>query len=377
MPENSRLQFLLCGGMTALMASTACLGQVRVIERQAAPEDTVIVTRPGGSRTVTMTRQAPPADKVESREIRIERKIVNGEETIDLWIDGKKVDVESMEDVHRILGEGDQRDVDVRFFDGPTLNSGGNRVVTVGPRRFHVEGAAPFDAVTGFNSENLRFGGLEGFAPPKSMLGVHLEPISNDLRAYLDLEEGAGVRIATVVADSPASEAGCEAGDIIIAAKIGSKTFDSVRIDELREAIGESDPETKIKLTVLRKGKKKEISAKLGEWSAAAFPMNFDAEVLDSPFEGQIDIDPDLFKGRNFELQLAPKLENHLLQIQPRLHELQLDGHRLLRESMPNHDQMMQLMEQQMQKMQEMLDQLREQQQQLRQQVEESSTPEA
>ncbi len=92
-------------------------------------------------------------------------------------------------------------------------------------------------------------------------LGVTLSDIDEDEAKDAGLRKKSGVRVLQVMDDSAAEEAGIEAGDIIT-------RFDGRKIDdaaELVEAVGEKEVGDKVKVQVMRDGKKKTFACTLGE----------------------------------------------------------------------------------------------------------------
>ncbi|GEM_PF-4315677 len=363
MPTDSGVQLLFSTGASVLLTLAACSTQAQVDEQKDRSTETVVVTQPSESRAVTrvVTLGEPPEG--EAQVVRIERKRTDGDEQIELWINGKKVDVKDAEGLEKALG-----DLNIQFFeesegdeDGPDahvfqVQPGGVQFRSLGQA---FPGVAPTQNGMAWTS-------------PKSMLGVQLAPISDDLREYLDLDGGAGVRIDSVVEDSPAAKAGLKPKDIIVGARIGSENHDSITIDELRQAIAKSEPETKVTLTVLRQGDKKKITATLAKWEAQPFG-------LAGGGENQIELlSPEFFSGRRLQLENIPELKEKFLMIEPQLRELRIDSNGLLKDqSLPSAEELMKRMDEQMKKVEEMLKQLQQQQIQLRQQVEKSPEPEA
>ena len=94
-----------------------------------------------------------------------------------------------------------------------------------------------------------------------TFLGVHCEDISDQLRDYFKVKSGGGVLISEVLKDSPAETSGLKAGDILIS--INDKeiwdTFDLTR------TVNQHEPEEKIIIKVVRKGRVKKIKVTLGE----------------------------------------------------------------------------------------------------------------
>ncbi len=338
-----------------------------------AQSRTYTLSRPSAqARTFVLTRQAgqdPVAS--ESQEIRIERKVVDGEEEVRLWINGKEIDVETMEDAQKAIDEaGAQVDVDVQFF-GPEQQHVWRRL-QVKPEDFQFELGREMPGFEGFELAVPEFDTtqLTTLNPPRSMLGVHLEPISDDLREYLDLPEGAGVRLGSVVEDSPAAKAGLQKGDIVVAVQIGSEAHDGIAVEKFREIIGQAEPGTEVTLTCLRKGERRTTTVTLAKWDGALLgSVTLPHGLQGAPGEGlQLDVEPRLFRNRQ---------DNRIIEIRPRMHEIPKDAQEIIRRAMPDHSEMMRMMEEQLKQMQKMLDDLRLRQEELRQELKPANESEA
>jgi biopolymer transport protein ExbD/membrane-associated protease RseP (regulator of RpoE activity) len=92
-------------------------------------------------------------------------------------------------------------------------------------------------------------------------LGVSLGRVSKPLAAQLGLEKGEGVLVVGVADDSPAAKAGLAENDVIV------RVDDQVVLaeEQFRKLIGHSEPGMVVTLHVIRKGKRQELTAKLGE----------------------------------------------------------------------------------------------------------------
>ncbi len=95
----------------------------------------------------------------------------------------------------------------------------------------------------------------------KAFMGVHCEDISDQLREYFKVKSDGGVLISEIVDDSPAESSGLKAGDIIIAIN-DDEIWDSY---DLTRKVQEYDPEEKVTVKVVRKGRVKKINVTLGE----------------------------------------------------------------------------------------------------------------
>jgi serine protease Do len=97
-------------------------------------------------------------------------------------------------------------------------------------------------------------------------LGIRLEEVTPELAMYYDLKDAKGVIVSTVTKDSAAEKAGLKDKDILI--KIDGKMVEDAM--SFRNSIAFMPPGTKVKLTVIRKGKEKTLTAILDARSARA-----------------------------------------------------------------------------------------------------------
>ncbi|HUH38378.1 MAG TPA: DegQ family serine endoprotease [Spongiibacteraceae bacterium] len=96
----------------------------------------------------------------------------------------------------------------------------------------------------------------------RGQLGVVIQDLTPDLAAAFDIDKHQrGVLIAEVQKDSAADKAGMKAGDVVIS--IDGKPVESAAA--LRNAVGVRRIGDKLRLTVLREGKTREIKARIGE----------------------------------------------------------------------------------------------------------------
>lgn len=98
------------------------------------------------------------------------------------------------------------------------------------------------------NLQIQRFGGGS-----KYVIGVHCMPISDALRAHIDIEEGVGLVVTNEpVADSPAAGAGIQRHDILIYADQTRLSQTNNLSDAIKTAAQENQP---LSITLQRKGK--------------------------------------------------------------------------------------------------------------------------
>ena len=116
----------------------------------------------------------------------------------------------------------------------------------------------------------------------RGWLGVHIQPVTDDIAASLGLEDPEGAIIARVQPESPAASAGLEAGDIIIA--VDRAPVEDAR--SLSRMIAAIDAGTAATLTVWRDGQAVELSASIAN---AASAVEASAETTGTDEAGRLD----------------------------------------------------------------------------------------
>ena len=141
--------------------------------------------------------------------------------------------------------------------------------------------------------EIIKKGGVE-----HGWLGVYLRGLDKDLKEELKTEKGAVV--TRVVDDSPAEEAGIEEDDAII--EYGGKKVADV--ENLSTLVKETKPGKKVKVTVLRDGKRKTLVAKIGKrtWQEVFRPLEL-LPFIKEPLEKYPYFDEEKLKEELRELQ--------------------------------------------------------------------------
>jgi len=92
-------------------------------------------------------------------------------------------------------------------------------------------------------------------------LGITMQDIDAELAEALDLSEGAGVLVNSVIDDSPADKAGLADGDVIV-------TFAGKEIEDtgdLSRAVRKTQPGDEIEVEVLRDGERRIIAVTVGK----------------------------------------------------------------------------------------------------------------
>jgi serine protease Do len=92
-------------------------------------------------------------------------------------------------------------------------------------------------------------------------LGVQTEEVTRDNFAKYGLRDVRGVAIEKVIEGSPAEKAGLQAGDVIV--RLNNEEITSVR--KLTRLLGEISPDHSVRVTVIRGGSEREITATLGK----------------------------------------------------------------------------------------------------------------
>ncbi len=126
----------------------------------------------------------------------------------------------------------------------------------------------------------------------RGYLGVVLQPLTEDLAKEFKLEGDKGALVGDVTKGSPAQAAGVQNGDVVVA--VDGKNVDGVR--ELQTVVAAKPPGTDVNLKLLRDGKEKSVTVKLGERPgkgdlAKAEPGDAEPDVLDGVTVADIDAD--------------------------------------------------------------------------------------
>nr|WP_322992578.1 DegQ family serine endoprotease [Limnohabitans sp.] len=109
-------------------------------------------------------------------------------------------------------------------------------------------------------SEQLRTSGRVS----RGRIGVQIAPVTKEVAESIGLGKAQGVLVRGVEEGSPAEKAGIEAGDIIT-------RFDGKAIDkpaDLPRAVGNTNPGSKVNISVFRRGSVKEMSITVAEIEA-------------------------------------------------------------------------------------------------------------
>ncbi|HUU24692.1 MAG TPA: Do family serine endopeptidase [Methyloceanibacter sp.] len=99
----------------------------------------------------------------------------------------------------------------------------------------------------------------------RGWLGVVIQNVNDDIADSIGLSESKGAMITKVTEDGPASKEDIKAGDVIVEVN-GANVEDS---RDLARKIAELDPDTSVKLSIVRYGDKREVDMKLGAFPSA------------------------------------------------------------------------------------------------------------
>lgn len=203
-------------------------------------------------------------------------------------------------------------------------------------------------AVEAFGNSDV----LTAIPAAKYFIGVHCQPANDTLRAQLGLEEGAGIVVQEVTADSPAAAAGLQPHDILLFA-------DDTRLGEVADLVkvvqhaGEEG--SKMSLTLLRKGAEVRVEIQ---------PAERDLQIVEGmPLADQEEGNPAVFEGLNGRLQELRGIGPALLMGMDDQAQL-LDGQAL--------EELQKVREQVAEDMRRAQEEIRAQMQELRKQLEES-----
>ena len=95
----------------------------------------------------------------------------------------------------------------------------------------------------------------------RGWIGVYVQQVTPEIAESFNLKEDSGALVADITADGPADKAGLKRGDIIV--EVNGTQIDEM--PELPKLVASYAPGTKTKMKVIRDGKEKVLSIKLGE----------------------------------------------------------------------------------------------------------------
>ena len=95
----------------------------------------------------------------------------------------------------------------------------------------------------------------------RGQLGLTVQPVTFDVASKAGLKDTRGVLVNSVLPGGPAERAGIRAGDVITA--LNGQPIDDP--NSFRNRVASTAPGTDVKLSVVRDGQRREMSARLGE----------------------------------------------------------------------------------------------------------------
>jgi len=95
----------------------------------------------------------------------------------------------------------------------------------------------------------------------RAMLGVHVQPMTEDLKQAFGTDGQSGVLVSRVIEGSAAGTAGIAAGDVIVS--LGGDSISSVK--QLYRLVGEKAPGDRVDLTFVRDREQQVVPVELGE----------------------------------------------------------------------------------------------------------------
>lgn len=94
----------------------------------------------------------------------------------------------------------------------------------------------------------------------RGYLGIVIQTMTPELAESFDIKETKGILVAQVSEDSPAQQAGLKVGDLIV--QYQGKAVSE--ISDFRNRVAMTPPKTQAALTIIRNGKRKNLSVKIG-----------------------------------------------------------------------------------------------------------------
>ncbi len=198
------------------------------------------------------------------------------ETRIQLNINGKEYDVDSMEEAHEILQKlGHSFDFDFKNMHKGDIQFGGEHGLDLSGTHGNVFKWEHDD------DDKALFGEVEDHQ--RVMIGIHMDQVEPAIRQYLDLPGEEGVLITAVVPDTPAAWAGLKGDDIIIGVGFDGHN-DACTFDSLRETMEDLEPGDFVRLEVIRQGKRIVKELEVAPWNAEALGV-FEMDNDDNGFE--------------------------------------------------------------------------------------------
>jgi hypothetical protein len=156
--------------------------------------------------------------------------------------------------------------------------------------------------------------GWKEYSSDRGYMGVKLQGLNEQLGEYFGVEDGEGVLISEVIEDSPAAEAGLQAGDVIV--KIDDEEI--TEAEDIHEYLGEKEEGDEVQVSVRRNKRNKNIKVTLGEApDDFAWFGSEDHEIFIPHMEGM-----NQWRGMHFR---APHAERYMFHSEDEMDELRED----------------------------------------------------
>ncbi len=143
---------------------------------------------------------------------------------------------------------------------GPLLNINGE-VVGINTAIYSRSGgymgigfAIPINMALKIKEQLIKYGEVR-----RGRIGAYIQELTPEVATQFGLDQAKGVLISDIVPDSPASRAKLEAGDVVI--RLNEMDIHSAAM--FRNRISLTTPNSSVKLTIIRKGREKQIKVKL------------------------------------------------------------------------------------------------------------------
>ena len=212
---------------------------------------------------------------------------------------------------------------------GPLVNLDGE-VVGINTAIFSRSGgymgigfAIPSNLANGIAGQLMEHGSVT-----RGQLGIVIQPLTAALAESFNIDQGDGILVSQVNADSPAERGGLEVGDIIVS--YADKPVSD--IGEFRNRVALTPPGEKRSLTIIRDGRQKKMSITVGELqeettaagneSAHATDLGVTVQALTPEIAAQLDVEP----GKGVVVSnVVPGSVAALAGIRPRMVILEVD----------------------------------------------------